>query len=113
LPEPEILECNREILKNVGCCLEHGNEERLARKYEKIAKVRVGVVPLQESIRGLLLIKNKMIEFIDDQAIDRDCLELYVEEQFEREVGRLFDLLILHLANGYETEWSHVERPAA
>jgi hypothetical protein len=93
--------------------LEHGNEEQLARQYQHIAKMRVEVVPLQESIRGLLLMKDKIIDFIDDQAIERDWLELYAEEQFERRVGHLFDLVVIHLAGGYEMEWRHAAKPAA
>jgi hypothetical protein len=113
LPEAQILEDSREILRNIGHWLLRGNEERLVRKYENIAMARIESVPLQESIRGLLLIKDKIADFIDYQALDRDCVELYAEEQLERQVGRLFDLLVMHLANGYETQWRHVARPAA
>jgi hypothetical protein len=112
-PEPEILEESRAILADIGHWLQRGNEEKLARKYENVARARLASVPLQESIRGFLLIKDKIMEFIDYQAIDRDCVQLCAEEQFERQVGRLFDVLVLHLANGYETEWRHVARPAA
>jgi len=32
---------------------------------------------------------------------------LYAEEELERRVARFFDMLVVHLARGYETEWRH------
>ena len=36
-----------------------------------------------------------------------DSLALYAEEQLERRVGDFFDLLLIHLARGYETGWRY------
>ena len=40
-------------------------------------------------------------------------MALYSEEQFERRVGRFFDLLVLHLVHGYETAWNRELRLSA
>jgi hypothetical protein len=64
-------------------------------------------VPLHEAIRGLCLIKDTMFDFIHEEATEFNCMELYVEEELERRVGRFFDLLVIHLAYGYEIEWRH------
>jgi len=108
LPEAELRERGREILKNLGHWLASGNEEKLAHQYESIGKLRfAGSVPLHESVRGLCLIKDKMIDFVDEQGIDQGGLALYNEEQLERRVGQFFDLLVIHLVRGYEAAWRH------
>jgi hypothetical protein len=108
LPEPELRERGRDILKNLGHWLAHGHEEQLAHEYEALGKVRFEeAVPLHESVRGLCLLKDKMMDFIDEQGTDQDWLSLYAEEQFERRIGRFFDLLTIHLVRGYEKAWRH------
>jgi len=114
LPDAELRECASEILRNLGHWLTRGNDEKLAREYENIAKARFEEsVPLHESIRGVCLIKDKMIDFVDEQGIDCDSVALYAEEQLERHVGRFFDLLVIHLARGYEMAWRRAARAAA
>ena len=114
LPEAELRETRREILKNLGHWLEFANEETLDREYEAIGKARYHEsIPLHECLRGLCLIKDRMIDFIHEQAIDRDSVALYAEEELERRVGRFFDLLVIHMARGYEIEWRHAVRAAA
>lgn len=103
LPEAELRERGRDILKNLGHWLAHGHEGQLAHEYEGLGKDRFEeAVPLDESLRGLYLLKDKMMDFIDEQGTDQDYLALYAEEQFERRIGRFFDLLTIHLVRGYE-----------
>ena len=114
LPEPELRARAQEILKNLGHWLAHGNEEKLFREYETIGRLRFEEsVPLHESVRGLCMIKAKMIEFLDEQGLEHDSLTLYAEEQLERWVGHFFDLLVIHLVHGYETAWRHAAHAAA
>jgi hypothetical protein len=114
LPDWELRQRGHEILQNLGHWLASGNEEKLAHEYEAIGKIRFEEsVPLSESVRGLCLIKDKMIEFLDNQGIDQDALALYAEEQLERKVGRFFDVLVVHLVKGYETAWRQEQMAAA
>lgn len=114
LPEPELRERGREILRNLGHWLSRGNEYELAHEYEALGKTRfVEGVPLHESVRGLCLLKDKMMDFIDEQGIGQDSLALYAEEQFERCIGRFFDLLAIHLVRGYEKAWRDTAPAAA
>ena len=108
LPEVELRERGREILTNLGQWLEFANKEKIEREYESIGRERYEEsVPLHEAIRGLCLIKDTMFDFIHEEATEFNCMELYVEEELERRVGRFFDLLVIHLAYGYEIEWRH------
>jgi hypothetical protein len=106
LPEWELRQRGDEILPKLGHWLAYGNEGKLAHEYEAIGKRRFEEsVPLDECVRGLCLIKDKMIAFLDNQGIDQDALNLYAEEQLERRVGRFFDMLVVHLVRGYEAAW--------
>jgi hypothetical protein len=114
VPEAELRERCREILKNLGHWLEFANEEALDREYEALGKTRYREsIPLHESLRGLCLIKDRMTDFIHEQGTDRDCVALYAEEELERRVGRFFDLLSIHMARGYEVAWRHAMHAAA
>jgi hypothetical protein len=114
LPNQELRERAEQILKNLGHWLAYGHELKLAREYEALARERFDQgVPLQEAVSYLFLIKEKTIEFLDEQGVDIDSLALYAEEQFERRLGRFFDLLLIHLVRGYETAWRHAVHLAA
>lgn len=113
LPEAELRERCREILQHLGEWL-LGHEEKIQRQYEKIGRLRYqDSVPLHESIQGLCLIKYAMIDFIHEQEIDPDFLALYVEEELETRVEKFFDLLVIHLARGYEVEWHNTMQAVA
>jgi len=107
-PDADLRERGQKILKNLGHWLAHGNEETLAQEYELIGKERYEEsIPLHESIRGLCVIKDKMIDFIGEQGFEKDYLEIYAEEELNRRVGRFFDLLLIHLVRGYEAARHH------
>jgi hypothetical protein len=114
LPEGELREQGREIVKNLGYWLAAGNnQEKLEREYENVGKIRFQEsVPLHEAIYGLCLVKYAMLDFINEQGLDRDSMELYAEEELERRVAKFFDFLVIHMARGYEVEWRHEMRAA-
>jgi hypothetical protein len=106
VPEGGLGERAREILKNLGHWLE--SKEEIGLQYESIGRSRYDQsVPLHEAIGGLCLIKTAIFDFIHEQATEGNCMELYVEEELERRVGRFFDLLVIRMATGYEVEWRH------
>jgi hypothetical protein len=108
LPEQELRERGQEILKNLSHWLTQGHEQSLAHEYEALGRERFEEgIPLHEPVRCLCIIRQKMIEFLDEQGAEPDSLQLYSEEQFERRLGRFFDTLLIHLVRGYETAWRH------
>jgi hypothetical protein len=70
-------------------------------------------VPLHEVMRALFFVKNRMVDFIAEQGFNMDALTLYAEEELERRVDRFFDLLVIHLARGYESRWHRAMNAAA
>jgi hypothetical protein len=113
LPEAELRERNRIILEHLGEWLS-GNEEEMGKRQESVGRQRFEQsVPLHEAVHALCLIKNTVLEFIEEQGIPRDTLGLYAEEELEHRLGKFFDLLIIHLVRGYEGAWRRALRAAA
>jgi hypothetical protein len=113
LPEAELRERNRLLLEHLGEWL-LGNEEKMERLQESVGTKRFEQsVPLHESVHALCLIKNTVIEFIEEQGIPRDTVGLYAEEELEHRLGKFFDQLIIHLVRGYEGAWRRAIRAAA
>jgi hypothetical protein len=113
LPEADLRQRCREILQHLGEWL-LGQEEEIERRYEGIGKLRYqDSVPLNESIRGLCLIKYAMMDFIHERGFEPDYMELYVEGELQSRVEKFFDLLVIHLARGYEHEWHNTMVAAA
>lgn len=114
LPEAELRERGQVLLENLGHWLAAGNQKELATKYEIMGKTRFEEsMPLHECIHALCLIKQKMLDFVGEQGFHPDALELYAEEELGYRLGRFFDLLVIHMARGYETAWHKAELAAA
>jgi hypothetical protein len=114
LQDAELRERGRQILAHLGKWLAEAREEELGREYEHIGKTRYEEsIPLHESVRALCIIKDKMIDFVKDQGVKRDSMELYAEEELERRVDRFFDELVIHLVRGYEGAWRRAAHASA
>ena len=113
LPEAELRERNRILLEHLGEWL-LGNEDELGRRQQDMGRRRFEQsVPLHEAVHALCLIKNTVIEFVEEQGIPRDTIGLYAEEELEHRLGKFFDQLIIHLVRGYESAWHRAARAAA
>ncbi len=61
--EPELRDWSQALLQNLGHWLRAGNDEDLAQQYEALGRLRCREnVPLQESVRGLCTIREKMLD---------------------------------------------------
>ena len=113
LHDAELRHQCRQILAHLGSWLVEEKQEELARQYEQIGKKRFEEsIPQHESVRALFIIKDKMIEFVKEQGIRKDSVELYAEEELEHRVGRFFDDLVIHLVCGYEAAWRSAAKVA-
>jgi hypothetical protein len=105
-PAAEMSERSQILLEHLGYWLAEGNEDELAHKLDTVGRIRFEEgVPLHESVHTLCLLKEKIIDFVDEQGFNPEPLELYAEEELQRRVGRFFDLLLMHLVRGYEGAW--------
>ena len=103
LVETEWREWGQDLLQNLGHWLAKGNTKQLAQTFEEHGRRRFDEdVPLEESVRCLCIIRQKVLDFVDEQIISRNALELYAEEELLRRLARFFDLLLVHMVRGYE-----------
>jgi hypothetical protein len=113
IPESEINEHCRRLLRNLGNYMVSGEEEILA-AHEKVGRERFRQgFKFSEALRALQLMKEAVLAYIRDQVTFENTVDIYAEEELEHDLGRFFDLLIYHMARGYEEEASlkhHVAR---
>jgi hypothetical protein len=104
LPETELTEVCRRVLRNLGNWLVSGSESDIAWIFERIGAERHrSGIPLSEAIRVVQLLKDATVSFIQDEGPVDNSVQLYAEEELENQLGRFFDLLVFHLARGYES----------
>lgn len=110
LLDHELREWGQDLLHHLGHWLSAGNEHDVALRYERLGKLCFEQeIPLHEAMRGLCLLREKMLDLAEEHLISNSSVELYAEEELERRLGRFFDLLAIHLARGFEES---VRRPA-
>ena len=108
LPESELQEACRRILRNLGHWLVSSSEADAARLYEQVGRQRrAEKVPLSQAIRAVQLVRQATTDYIRDEGIFESSVDLYAEEELEHELARFFDLLVFYLARGFEE--SHAE----
>ena len=101
--EPELREWREDLIENLGHWLRTSNELDLAHKYEHRGRQRFEEdLPLHECVHALCLVREKMVDYVEEHIAAKDAMELYEEEELERRLGRFFDLLIVHFVRGYE-----------
>jgi len=104
MPESELGDACRRVLRNLGNWLVVGSESDIAWHFERIgAERRRSGIPLSEALRALQLMKDATIYFLQDEGPRENSVQLYAEEEMENQLGRFFDLLVFHLARGYES----------
>lgn len=91
------------LLENLGHWLHAENSVKLALKYEELGKIRFEEgVPLHEAVQALCILREKMLDYVEQHLLDKNTLTLYAEEELDRRLGRFFDLLMIHMIRGYE-----------
>ena len=102
LPEADLRERSREILQNLGEWLV-SREDDIARRYERLGRIRCQEgVPLHEIVHALQIIKENMIQYVRDQGVGGNPLEIYAEEELQHGADRIFDTMIYYMVRGYE-----------
>lgn len=103
LLDSELREWNLELLEGLSRWLSPAAQEDLAHRYERLGKLRYEQdVPLHESVRGLCIMRQKTLDFVEEHIASNSSVELYAEEELDRRLGLFYDLLLTHLVRGYE-----------
>lgn len=103
LPETELRDRGRAVLRYLDRWLPNGREVALIEQYEILGRVRQQEgIPLHEVVRGLQLLKEQTVGFVRDWGFGQPAVEVQAEEEAEYLVDRFFDRLLYHLVKGYE-----------
>lgn len=102
-PEAEIRDWCEAILSNLSGWLVSGREEEARRQYEASGRARFNEeIPLHEAVLRLQMLKDAVIDFVHEEWIPVNSVQLYAEEELERRVSRFFDELVYYVVYGYE-----------
>ncbi len=109
MPEGELRDRALEIFEHLETWLTARPGE-LAESHERLGRrLCEEGVPLHEAVHALQIIKECMIQFVQDQRTTGSTLEIYAEEELEHSSGHVFDLMIYNLVRGYESAmWRRV-----
>lgn len=103
LPESELQEVCRRILRNLGHWLVSSSEVDIAQLYEQIGRQRHAQnIPLHQAVRAVQLLRQATTDYIRDEGVFESSVDLYAEEELEHELARFFDLLAFYLIRGFE-----------
>jgi hypothetical protein len=104
--EAEAREWSEDLLENLGHWLGTASSEDLAHRYERLGKQRFEQeIPLHQCARALCIIREKTLDYVEENILSHSSVELYAEEELGRRLGRFFDVLLVHLVLGYERAW--------
>ncbi|HWR51339.1 MAG TPA: hypothetical protein VN428_09545 [Bryobacteraceae bacterium] len=102
LPESDLRDKSRDIIEHLGHWLSVRDETKVAQRFERIGAHRFAEgVPLAEVILSYIIIKDSVLDFVRSQGLDVNAMELWAEEELQRDVGHFFDSVIYHLIRGY------------
>jgi hypothetical protein len=103
VPDSELRERWQVISRNLGQWLAAGRKAKLISDFEELGGLRFREhIPLHEVVRAHHIVRNTMIDFLQEQGLPQTTTDVYAEEELEQRVTRFFDELVCHLVWGYE-----------
>jgi hypothetical protein len=103
IQEYELNGLCRDLLLHLGDCLSSGSAYALADRFASLGTLCFQRrIPLHRALRGMFLLREKMLDVAQEHMISNSSVELYAEEELERRLGRFFDRLAMGLARGFE-----------
>jgi hypothetical protein len=104
-----VRQWHKELFESLSHWLAGGGGESLAGRYQHAGRERLlQCIPLYECVLDLCMMRETLLDYVEEHTFDKDSMELYAEEEFDRRVGRFFDRLIVHLVRGYESTPLHI-----
>jgi len=113
LPQSELRDRARDILKNLSHWLTESDDNELARRYEDLGRRRCAEgIPLSEVVYGYQDIRRRIIDWVRAQGVAQTTIELYAAEELEHALARFFDHVVFRIVRGYELKLKEGVRPA-
>src|ERR1700733_7846989 len=85
IQEYELQGLGQDLLGHLGDWLSAGNGHDLGLRYERFGKLCYEQeIPLHEALRGMSLLREKMLDVAQENMISNSSIELYAEEELDR-----------------------------
>ena len=99
----ELRDLGQCIARQLGDWLSSGNTLDLGYRCERLGKLCSDqAIPIEQALRALSMLREKMLDFAQEQLLSNSSVELYAEEELDRRLVRFFDRLAVHLVRGFE-----------
>ena len=99
----ELRDWCRDILSNLNSLLLAGTEDAVQNRFQLMGRLRFEEgVPLHEAVLRLHLLRGKVTEFIREEGLPTNAIQLYSEEELQYRLSKFFDACVYHLVRGYE-----------
>jgi hypothetical protein len=93
-----------DLVRNLAFWMTTRDEGELGRRYEELGKARfTDGIPLVESIYKLQIMERKVLEYVQDQNMALNAVEIYGELEMLRSLNRFLAIITYHFVKGYET----------
>jgi hypothetical protein len=103
VPEEELRERCAEIYRNLSEWLLHKTDVEIERRFRAVGQRRAEQgVPLADLVWAILLTKEHLWQFLEQQGFLRSPLELYGELEVLRLLGQFFDRSVCYAIEGYQ-----------
>lgn len=113
-PDADLREWCQEILENLGYLLSARKDEEVARRFEVLGKLRFEEnVPLHEAVLRLQILRQKIVNFVNEQAYPATGLQLYAQEELWERMAGFFDGCVYRVVRGYESAMRRAARRAS
>ncbi len=101
--ESELREWGQLLLENLGHWLTADACDEIFQRYEALGRMRFEAdIPLHESVRCMCMVRERVLDFVEEHVLAKSSMELYAEEELDRHLGRFFDNLTVYMVKGYE-----------
>ncbi len=107
LSEEELERRVFDLYHNLGRWLGEKSEDEIEAIYGELGRQRCREgVPLHELVYALILVKQHLWDYVQQNDLPESATNLYGEELLDVMVGRFFDRALYHAVRGYEETWS-------
>lgn len=98
-----IMERVEDLFGHLGDWLTAADPEQVAR-FEEFGRARApGRTQLHTLVRMLQIIRQCAVDYVRENELTEDSINIRAESELEYKVHRFFDLVIYHVVKGYET----------
>jgi len=103
VPEDELRERSFEIYRNLSDWLLHKTGAEIERRYRAVGERRARQrVPLADLVWAILLTKEHLWQFLEQEGFLLGPLEIYGELELFRLLGQFFDRAVCYAIEGYQ-----------